>query len=76
MTTITFHSAQGRLDGFAVRVPTINVSFVDLTFMAERATSIEEINAILIEHAKKGKRVVRLKGGNRPVFTSPLFVRT
>ena len=40
---------KGRLDGFAVRVPTINVSFVDLTFMAERATSIEEINAILKE---------------------------
>ncbi len=37
----------GLLDGFAVRVPTINVSFVDLTFIAKRDTSIEEINAIL-----------------------------
>ena len=34
----------GRLDGFAVRVPTINVSLVDLTFRASRATSVEEIN--------------------------------
>jgi glyceraldehyde 3-phosphate dehydrogenase (phosphorylating) len=34
----------GRLDGFAVRVPTINVSLVDLTFQASRATSLEEIN--------------------------------
>jgi glyceraldehyde 3-phosphate dehydrogenase len=38
---------KGKLDGFAVRVPTINVSMVDLTFVAKRATSVEEINAIL-----------------------------
>ncbi len=37
----------GLLDGFAVRVPTINVSFVDLTFIAKRETSLEEINAIM-----------------------------
>ena len=37
----------GLLDGFAVRVPTINVSFVDLTFIAKRDTSVEEINAIM-----------------------------
>jgi glyceraldehyde 3-phosphate dehydrogenase len=37
----------GRLDGFSMRVPTINVSTVDLTFVAERETSIEEINEIL-----------------------------
>ncbi len=35
----------GKLDGFAIRVPTINVSLVDLTFTAKRATTIEEINA-------------------------------
>ena len=38
---------KGKLDGFAVRVPTINVSLVDLTFTAKRATTVEEINAIL-----------------------------
>ena len=37
----------GKLDGFAVRVPTINVSVVDLTFTAARATSVEEVNGIL-----------------------------
>ena len=37
----------GRLDGFAVRVPTINVSFVDLTFLAARDTTIDEVNAVL-----------------------------
>ena len=35
---------KGRLDGFAVRVPTINVSMVDLTFTAARPTSAEEVN--------------------------------
>ena len=37
----------GRLDGFSVRVPTINVSLVDLTFAASRATSVEEIDAAM-----------------------------
>lgn len=41
----------GKLDGFAVRVPTINVSMVDLTFTANRATTVEEINAILRDAA-------------------------
>jgi glyceraldehyde 3-phosphate dehydrogenase len=42
---------KGRLDGFAVRVPTINVSLVDLTFSARRATSVEEVNQALKEAA-------------------------
>ena len=37
----------GKLDGFAMRVPTINVSIVDLTFTAGRDTSVEEINNIM-----------------------------
>ena len=37
----------GKLDGFAMRVPIINVSVVDLTFTASRDTSVEEINDIL-----------------------------
>jgi len=38
---------KGKLDGFAVRVPTINVSLVDLTFVPKRPTTIEEINAAM-----------------------------
>jgi glyceraldehyde 3-phosphate dehydrogenase len=41
----------GKLDGFAVRVPTINVSLVDLSFVAKRATSVEEINKVMKEAA-------------------------
>jgi glyceraldehyde 3-phosphate dehydrogenase len=37
----------GKLDGFSVRVPTINVSLVDLSFVASRATSIDEINEVM-----------------------------
>jgi len=37
----------GKLDGFAMRVPTINVSVVDLTFTASRATTVDEVNGIL-----------------------------
>jgi glyceraldehyde 3-phosphate dehydrogenase len=35
----------GKLDGFAIRVPTINVSIVDLTFTAARPTTVDEVNA-------------------------------
>ncbi|MFK8016487.1 MAG: type I glyceraldehyde-3-phosphate dehydrogenase [Gammaproteobacteria bacterium] len=41
----------GRLDGYAVRVPTINVSLVDLTFVAKRETSIDEVHGILRDAA-------------------------
>jgi len=41
----------GKLDGFAIRVPTINVSLVDLVFEAGRDTSVEEINQIMKEAA-------------------------
>ena len=37
----------GKLDGFAMRVPTINVSVVDLTFAASRPTTVDEVNGIL-----------------------------
>ena len=48
---------KGKLDGFAIRVPTINVSIVDLTFTAGRATTVEEVNAAVKEAANG-----RLKG--------------
>jgi glyceraldehyde 3-phosphate dehydrogenase len=38
---------KGKFDGFSLRVPTLNVSLVDLTFTAERATDKEEINALM-----------------------------
>jgi glyceraldehyde 3-phosphate dehydrogenase len=41
----------GKLDGVAIRVPTPNVSVVDLTFEASRATTVEEVNAAIIAAA-------------------------
>jgi glyceraldehyde 3-phosphate dehydrogenase len=38
---------KGKLDGSAIRVPTPNVSIVDLTFTPKRDTSIDEVNALL-----------------------------
>jgi glyceraldehyde 3-phosphate dehydrogenase len=38
---------KGKLDGFAIRVPTINVSLVDLVFKPKRATTVEEINSLV-----------------------------
>jgi glyceraldehyde 3-phosphate dehydrogenase len=37
----------GKLDGFAMRVPTINVSIVDLSFISKKPTTVDEVNAIL-----------------------------
>ena len=44
----------GKLDGYAIRVPTINVSLVDLSFIAARDTSAEEINSIMKAAASEG----------------------
>src|SRR5580698_3141419 len=45
---------KGKIDGFAIRVPTINVSLVDLSFTARRATSVAEINALMKAAAASG----------------------
>lgn len=45
---------KGKLDGFAVRVPTINVSLVDLTFEAGRDTTVDEVNAIVKAASESG----------------------
>ncbi|KFZ38432.1 glyceraldehyde-3-phosphate dehydrogenase [Shewanella mangrovi] len=43
---------QGKFDGLAVRVPTANVSLVDLSFIASRDTTVEEVNAIITKAAQ------------------------
>jgi glyceraldehyde 3-phosphate dehydrogenase len=43
----------GKLDGYAIRVPTINVSIVDLSFVAARDTTVDEVNAIMKAASEK-----------------------
>ena len=42
----------GKLDGFAIRVPTPNVSIVDLTYIAEKPTTVAELNAAFVAASK------------------------
>jgi hypothetical protein len=59
---------KGRLDGLAVRVPTINVSLVDLTFNAGRETSVEEVNE-LIRSAADGSLKEVLSYNEKPLVS-------
>jgi glyceraldehyde 3-phosphate dehydrogenase len=59
----------GKVDGFALRVPTINVSLVDLTFTAERATTKEEINALMTAAANGPLKGI-LDVNNEPLVSS------
>ena len=60
---------KGRLDGLAVRVPTINVSLVDLTFFASRDTSVDEINTIMAK-AAAADRLGVLSCNTQPLVSS------
>jgi glyceraldehyde 3-phosphate dehydrogenase len=58
----------GKLDGFSMRVPTINVSVVDLVFQASRATSVEEINS-LVKAAANGPLAGVLGYNEKPLVS-------
>jgi|TARA_B110000238_G_C16134627_1_gene443058 glyceraldehyde 3-phosphate dehydrogenase len=58
----------GKLDGFSMRVPTINVSVVDLTFTAARDTTVEEINSIM-QDASNGELKGVLECNDAPLVS-------
>ena len=62
----------GRLDGMAIRVPTPNVSLVDLVFTAGRDTTVEEINGALAE-AARGRLAGVLAAESAPMVSSDLI---
>ena len=60
----------GKLDGFAIRVPTINVSIVDLSFIAARDTDVKEVNAIMKAAAAEGPLKGILQYNEGPLVSS------
>jgi len=58
----------GKLDGFSMRVPTINVSVVDLTFVASRPTTVEEVNGI-VKAAAEGSLAGVLGYNDKPLVS-------
>ena len=60
---------KGKLDGFAIRVPTINVSLVDLTFKPGRNTSADEINQIMKTAADTGTLAEVLNYSDGPLVS-------
>ena len=50
----------GKLDGLAVRVPVLNVSLLDFTFIAKKKTTVEEVNSILLAAATKSKGILHV----------------
>ncbi|HEX4329504.1 MAG TPA: type I glyceraldehyde-3-phosphate dehydrogenase, partial [Burkholderiales bacterium] len=60
----------GKLDGYSIRVPTINVSIVDLTFTAKRATTVDEVNSIMKAAAESGPLKGILKYNTDPLVSS------
>lgn len=59
----------GKLDGFSMRVPTINVSVVDLVFEASRDTTVEEVNAIVKAAATEGPLAAVLDYNDQPLVS-------
>jgi len=62
----------GKLDGYAIRVPTINVSLVDLSFIAARDTTADEVNAIMKE-ASESKALKGILNYNKAPLVSVDF---
>jgi glyceraldehyde 3-phosphate dehydrogenase len=63
---------KGKLDGTAIRVPTVNVSLIDLTFDAAHETTVDEVNT-LMEDAAKSNRLKGILGINKAPTVSVDF---
>jgi len=69
-TGLVLPDLKGKLDGYSIRVPTINVSLVDLTFNARRATSVDEVNKLMQEAAASGPLKGVLAYSDLPLVSS------
>ena len=66
---LVLRELNGKLDGYAIRVPTINVSIVDLSFIAARDTSVEEVNRIMKDASETGPLAGILRYNNAPLVS-------
>jgi len=60
---------EGKLDGTAIRVPTPNVSLIDLTFVSKKKTSVEKINSLILKASKTSKLKNILSTNNLPLVS-------
>ncbi len=60
----------GKLDGYAIRVPTINVSIVDLSFIAARDTTVDEVNSVMKKASEDGALKGILGYNKEPLVSS------
>ncbi|NVK25971.1 MAG: type I glyceraldehyde-3-phosphate dehydrogenase [Gammaproteobacteria bacterium] len=66
----------GKFDGLAVRVPTINVSLVDLSFIAEKEVTVEEVNKAIADEVAKGGSLAEVLAINEQPLVSVDFNHT
>ena len=71
--TRAIRSLEGKFDGVAMRVPVVNGSIADITFLAARKTSVEEINEILKKAAKSPRWKGILKVAEGPIVSSDII---
>ena len=69
-TGLVIPELQGKFSGMSVRVPTANVSLIDLSFIAERNTTVEEVNHIITQAASQGEMGKILTVNHAPLVSS------
>jgi glyceraldehyde 3-phosphate dehydrogenase len=68
--TLVLPDLKGKIDGTSIRVPTINVSVVDLKFQAKRDTTVEEVNKAIIDASKTNRLKGILNTNDQPLVSS------
>ena len=69
MPRLSSESVHGKLDGFAFRVPTLNVSIVDFSFVAKRPTTVDEVNSSVKQASESDLRGI-LEYNKEPLVSS------
>ena len=67
--SLVLPNLEGKLDGTAIRVPTPNVSLIDLTFVSKKQTTVEQINRMMIKSSKLSKLKNILSINDKPLVS-------